>query len=108
MGTSPKRRWDFVTALVEAGRSPQVLAGRYGLSSKDVTPAQVVAVFAKTQVGFCDTAGFLGIIFKIRLCVLVCMVTDDFDGVFVCANPYCSLRSSSWRISSLLRTLWAI
>ena len=41
---------------------------------------------AKTQVGFCDTAGFLGIIFKIRLCVLVCMVTDDFDGVFVCAN----------------------
>ena len=36
---------DVCSALVEAGRSPQVLAGRYGLSSKDVTPAQVVAVF---------------------------------------------------------------
>ncbi len=36
---------DVCSALIEAGRSPQVLAGRYGLSSKDVTPAQVVAVF---------------------------------------------------------------
>ena len=36
---------DVCSALTEAGRTPLVLAGRYGLSSKDVTPAQVVAVF---------------------------------------------------------------
>lgn len=41
---------------------------------------------AETQVRTCDTAGFLCVIFKISLCVFICVVTDDFDGVFVCAN----------------------
>ncbi len=36
---------DVCSALIETGRTAKVLAGRYGLSSKDVTPAQVVAVF---------------------------------------------------------------
>ncbi len=36
---------DVCSALVEAGRTPKVLAGRYGLSSKDVTPAQIISVF---------------------------------------------------------------
>jgi pyruvate-ferredoxin/flavodoxin oxidoreductase len=36
---------DCVTAMVESGRSLRVLGGRYGLSSKDFTPAQVKAVF---------------------------------------------------------------
>ncbi len=36
---------DVCSALMEKGRTPLVLAGRYGLSSKDVTPAQIVSVF---------------------------------------------------------------
>jgi pyruvate-ferredoxin/flavodoxin oxidoreductase len=36
---------DICTALMEAGRHIQVLAGRYGLGSKEFTPAMVKAVF---------------------------------------------------------------
>jgi len=36
---------DVCAALYEMKRNPDVLAGRYGLSSKDVTPAQIKAVF---------------------------------------------------------------
>ena len=36
---------DVSTALLEAGRYLTVLGGRYGLSSKDTTPAQIKAVF---------------------------------------------------------------
>ncbi|MDR1209855.1 MAG: pyruvate:ferredoxin (flavodoxin) oxidoreductase [Clostridiales bacterium] len=37
---------DVVTAFAEAGRSSRILAGRYGLGSKDVTPASIFAVYA--------------------------------------------------------------
>ena len=36
---------DVVTALVEAGVSKKVIGGRYGLASKEFTPAMVKAVF---------------------------------------------------------------
>ena len=36
---------DVSTAIVESGLSLQILGGRYGLSSKDTTPAQIKAVF---------------------------------------------------------------
>ena len=36
---------DVSTAMVESGRFIPVLGGRYGLSSKDTTPAQIKAVF---------------------------------------------------------------
>ena len=36
---------DVCTALMREGRSIRVLGGRYGLSSKDTDPAQLVAVF---------------------------------------------------------------
>ncbi len=36
---------DVCTALLEADRKIDVIAGRYGLGSKDFTPAQVVSVF---------------------------------------------------------------
>ena len=36
---------DVCTALAEAGRAVKVLGGRYGLSSKDTTPAQMKAVY---------------------------------------------------------------
>ena len=37
---------DVVTALNECGRSVKVLGGRYGLGSKDTTPASIFAVYA--------------------------------------------------------------
>ena len=36
---------DVCTALFESGKMPVILAGRYGLGSKDTTPAQIVAVY---------------------------------------------------------------
>lgn len=36
---------DICSALMEKGTSAAVIAGRYGLSSKDVTPAQMIAVY---------------------------------------------------------------
>ncbi|HEX2945337.1 MAG TPA: pyruvate:ferredoxin (flavodoxin) oxidoreductase [Clostridia bacterium] len=36
---------DVCTALFESGKSPVIVAGRYGLGSKDTTPAQIVAVY---------------------------------------------------------------
>ncbi len=40
---------DVCTALLEADRKIDVVAGRYGLGSKDFTPAQVVAIFNNLQ-----------------------------------------------------------
>ncbi|NLK37155.1 MAG: pyruvate:ferredoxin (flavodoxin) oxidoreductase [Epulopiscium sp.] len=37
---------DVCTAMFEAEKAPLVVAGRYGLGSKDVTPAQFIAVYA--------------------------------------------------------------
>src|SRR5205085_5755697 len=36
---------DVVTAFSEAGRAARIVGGRYGLSSKEFTPAMVKAVF---------------------------------------------------------------
>ena len=36
---------DICTAFMEQGKLPTILGGRYGLSSKDFTPAMVMAVF---------------------------------------------------------------
>ncbi|MCJ7855124.1 pyruvate:ferredoxin (flavodoxin) oxidoreductase [Lachnospiraceae bacterium NSJ-143] len=36
---------DVCTAMFEAKEQPMVIAGRYGLGSKDVTPAQFIAVY---------------------------------------------------------------
>ena len=36
---------DVQAAVVDGGRNIKVIAGRYGLSSKDVIPADIVAVF---------------------------------------------------------------
>lgn len=36
---------DVCTAYYENGNAPIIVGGRYGLSSKDVTPAQIVAVY---------------------------------------------------------------
>ncbi|MCL2664732.1 MAG: pyruvate:ferredoxin (flavodoxin) oxidoreductase, partial [Defluviitaleaceae bacterium] len=37
---------DILTAYIESGRPmPKIVAGRYGLGSKDTTPAQIIAVY---------------------------------------------------------------
>ena len=36
---------DVCTAMFEAEEKPLIVAGRYGLGSKDVTPAQIIAVY---------------------------------------------------------------
>jgi pyruvate-ferredoxin/flavodoxin oxidoreductase len=36
---------DVCTAYFEADKKPLIVAGRYGLGSKDVTPAQIIAVY---------------------------------------------------------------
>ena len=40
---------DVVSALNEAGRNIKVLGGRYGLASKDTTPACIIAAFKNTD-----------------------------------------------------------
>ena len=51
----------------------------------DVVGALNCAV-AETKVGNCYTACFLGVILEVCLNIFFGMVTDDFDGVLVCAN----------------------
>lgn len=36
---------DVCTAMLENGKNPLIVAGRYGLGSKDTTPAQIAAVY---------------------------------------------------------------
>ena len=36
---------DICTAFFNSGKSPKIVGGRYGLSSKDTTPAQIIAVY---------------------------------------------------------------
>ncbi len=41
---------DVCTAFIEHGNAPTLLAGRYGLGSKEFTPADVVAIYDNMQV----------------------------------------------------------
>ena len=40
----------------------------------------------ESQVGHCQTAGLLGVVVKVTLCVHIGVVADDLDGVLVCAD----------------------
>ncbi len=40
---------DVVAAYANAKKAPFIIGGRYGLSSKDVTPAQIIAVFKNLE-----------------------------------------------------------
>ena len=62
-------------------------------------------VLSESQVGYCDTAGLLGVIGEVTLCIEICFVTDDLDGLLVSANStvgtespelasYCAFRLS--------------
>jgi len=42
---------DICTAFLEKGARPEIISGRYGLSSKDFTPAMAVSVFENMKAG---------------------------------------------------------
>ena len=52
---------DVIAALNECGRSVKVLGGRYGLGSKDTTPASIFAVYAN-MAGECKNHFTVGIV----------------------------------------------
>lgn len=61
---------DVVDALYTQKNKPEILGGRYGLSSKDTTPAQIVAVFENMKIkedkkhftiGITDDVSFLSL-----------------------------------------------
>ena len=66
---------DVCTVLSRAGRPVTVIGGRYGLSSKDTDPGQILAVFANLS-SDCPKNGFtIGI-------------TDDVTGLSLPSLPY--------------------
>jgi len=53
---------DVCTAMFEAKEAPMVVAGRYGLGSKDVTPAQFLAVYANLAIATPKSHFTIGIV----------------------------------------------
>ena len=49
--------------------------------------------FSESQVRTCNTAGFLSVILEISLYIKICMITNDLDGIFVCANSTVRAKS---------------
>ena len=47
----------------------------------------------EAKMGDSDTAGLLRVILEICLSILICVVTDDLDGVLVCAD--CTVAAES-------------
>ncbi len=52
---------DVIAALAECGRSLKVIGGRYGLGSKDTTPASIFAVY-ENMAGACKNHFTIGIV----------------------------------------------
>ena len=55
-------------------------------------------VLTKSQVGNCDTAGLLWVIWEVALCILFCFVTDDLDGLLVGTN--CTVGTKTPELTS--------
>lgn len=84
---------DVLATLSEAGRPVQVLGGRYGLASKEFTPAMVAAVFAELAkpeprrrftVGITDDVGHTSL---------------DIDTQFILEDPE-SVRAIFWGLGA--------
>ncbi|MFN8613652.1 MAG: pyruvate:ferredoxin (flavodoxin) oxidoreductase [Vulcanimicrobiota bacterium] len=84
---------DVVTVLAEAGRSMCTCGGRYGLASKEFTPAMAAAVYAELSqaeprrrftVGIHDDVGGLSL---------------DYDGHWILEDPQ-SVRAVFWGLGS--------
>ena len=50
-------------------------------------------MFTESQVRYCQSAGFLGVICEISLGIQVRLITDDLDGSFV--RTYCTVRAQT-------------
>ena len=50
-------------------------------------------MFTESQVRYCQTAGFFGVICKVTLCVHVSLVTDDLDRCLV--GTYCTVGTQT-------------
>ena len=58
----------------------------------------------ETQVRHGNTAGLLGVIIKVSLCVHVSVVTDDLDGVLVCTYGTVSAKTPEFTVGSSFRS----
>lgn len=84
---------DVVTTLAESGRSVRVIGGRYGLASKEFTPAMAAAVLAELAVDKPKSRFSLGIHDDVNHQSL------DFDPNFNLEDPQ-SLRAIFWGLGS--------
>src|SRR5699024_7147536 len=57
----------------------------------------------ETEVRHCNTAGLLGVIVKVSLCVHICVVTDDLDGVLVRSDCTVSAESPEFTVDRSFR-----
>ena len=58
----------------------------------------------ETQVRHGNTAGFLGVIIKVCLCVHICIVTNDLDGVLVSTYSTVSSQTPELTVDSSFRS----
>lgn len=71
---------DFCTALSHSGRKMSVIGGRYGLSSKDTDPGQILAVFANLASDNPRNGFTIGIV-------------DDVTGLSLTSLPFANAAS---------------
>lgn len=75
---------DVLTTLAEAGRHPLVIGGRYGLGSKEFTPAMVVAIFkelASSHPRRRFTVGIHDDVSRLSLDIGPCLALEDPESV---------------------------
>ena len=61
---------DVCTAMFEVENAPVVVGGRYGLGSKDVTPAQFIAVYANLSLDKPKNHFTIGIVDDVTLSLI--------------------------------------
>ena len=63
----------------------------------------LIGDLTETQVRHGNTAGLLGVIIKVSLCVHICVVTDDLNGVLVCAYGTVSAQTPELAVDGSFR-----
>ena len=58
---------------------------------------------SKTEVGHRNAAGFFGIIVKVCLCIHIRVVTDNLDGVLVCAYRTVGSKTPEFTVNGSFR-----
>ena len=67
-------------------------------------PWHIEVAVTESEVGNCDTARLLGVVSEVSLCVLICVITDDLDGVLVSTN--CTIRTETPELAGYY-SLWS-